>query len=169
MVWLFPCKNANSSLVLFVAINGLCLKVTILIGVRKSLAAAAAGISLVFHLALDDHVNGRGHKFMLRTITIYALIDPNTFAIRYVGRTSNVKVRYYAHLQIRHKPRLSSHKTKWIRMLRKQHQRPIMKILEPHVLPEHAIQRERYWIQYFDTDMLFNCYLPRLPTSNTPP
>jgi hypothetical protein len=59
---------------------------------------------------------------------IYALVDPNTKALRYVGCTQNIKVRITNHISTaKHYPQ--SDKDLWIKQLLNQHQKPIVEIL----------------------------------------
>jgi hypothetical protein len=78
------------------------------------------------------------------TVTIYALVDPDSDEVRYVGRTTNNPwQRYSQHLMG------TGNATKaWIRGLRPEHKVPALKILEESVSVE-ASSRERYWIEYW--------------------
>jgi len=73
---------------------------------------------------------------------IYALADPNTSEVRYIGRTKNPTARIYRHLQ----PMFSSNGIKqWIKALG---QPPKMVILE-QCSEESVIERESYWTNYY--------------------
>lgn len=82
---------------------------------------------------------------MSHLFTIYALIDPDTADVRYVGRTrNNPWQRYSQHLVTPGKV------TKvWIQELRSEQKVPTLKILEEYVPAETASLRERYWIEHF--------------------
>jgi transcriptional regulator with XRE-family HTH domain len=80
----------------------------------------------------------------LADITIYALTDPLSEQIRYVGQTTgNVWQRYAQHIALLQG---QSAKTAWIRRLIQQGQVPGLKILEEHVSLEDAYSRERHWL-----------------------
>ena len=77
-------------------------------------------------------------------VHIYALIDPRTNYIRYIGSTTNPLVRYNSHLS----DVKNYSKSEWIEELKKMSIKPMMKILE--IVPkELAAQRENYWIAYY--------------------
>lgn len=61
-------------------------------------------------------------------ITIYALIDPRTDHIRYVGRTTNLKHRFTKHNSV--KTNTGTPKNEWIKELRKIGLRPMLEILD---------------------------------------
>jgi hypothetical protein len=79
-------------------------------------------------------------------VTIYALTDPDSGEVCYVGRTTNNPwQRYSEHLMA-----VGKSATKvWIRELRAEHKVPALKILEERVSVESAGGRERYWISYW--------------------
>lgn len=78
-------------------------------------------------------------------IYIYALCEPDTYTIRYVGKSDNVKQRYSSHIHRTEKPK--SHKEKWINKLLRQNLLPRMIILE-EVNRENWADAERWWINY---------------------
>jgi len=74
---------------------------------------------------------------------IYALKDPNTNKIRYVGKSNNPVKRLYDHIHscyITH-----THKNKWIQSLLKENKKPIVEILEEVNILEWQFY-EKYWI-----------------------
>jgi hypothetical protein len=74
---------------------------------------------------------------------IYALIDPNTNKIRYVGKSNNPNKRLYDHM---HSCYLThTHKNIWLRTLHKENKQPIVKILQEVPLEEWEFF-EKYWI-----------------------
>lgn len=84
----------------------------------------------------------------MTTTNIYALIDPITLHIRYVGKANNVSQRYRAHLNKARKHQ--AHKLNWINSLKKQKLKPILYVLD--VVPmEDWIFWERYWISQVKT------------------
>lgn len=76
-------------------------------------------------------------------ITIYALTDPRTKAIRYIGKSIRVKGRYLDHLNDKSK----THKTNWITSLRRIGLKPGLLILQE--LDDNADWQsvERDWIK----------------------
>jgi len=79
----------------------------------------------------------------MTTTNIYALIDPITLHIRYIGKANNVSQRYRAHLNKARKHQ--AHKLNWINSLKKQKLKPILYVLD--VVPiEDWIFWEEYWI-----------------------
>jgi hypothetical protein len=76
--------------------------------------------------------------------SIYALLDPNTAEVRYVGKSVNPALRYASHIHSRLHPR--THCGKWIRSLAIKGHRPEMVILEDSADWHEA---EPFWISYF--------------------
>lgn len=85
---------------------------------------------------------------MSASVSIYALIDPRTGLVRYVGKSKNVDLRVrYGHLGAELK-NARLHKTNWLRQLAELQLQPIVQILE--VTDESSWQeRERYWIAHY--------------------
>lgn len=77
----------------------------------------------------------------MHTVFIYTLSHPITHEIRYVGRTSNLKRRYYSHLYSNDK----SHKCNWIKNLKTNNLRPVIEVLDI-VDSTNCIFWESYWI-----------------------
>jgi hypothetical protein len=77
-------------------------------------------------------------------IFIYALVDPFTFKVRYVGKTICPEKRYTRHLRSGNPDKMA-----WIEGLRKRGFKPVFHILD--VLKDDANwqERERLWITYF--------------------
>ena len=83
-------------------------------------------------------------------IYIYTLKDPNTNTIRYVGKTKNLKMRYYAHCS-RHKlSKYKSYKSSWILSLLNNNQKPIMEVLD-EIEDSNWEFWEIYWISQLQT------------------
>lgn len=79
------------------------------------------------------------------TTFIYALVDPETNEVRYIGKANNPQERYKRHLR---KDEDHFHKTHWINKLRSQGLKPTLQILE-EVPYAHWGERERYWIAFY--------------------
>ena len=79
-----------------------------------------------------------------RQALIYALVDPRDGDIRYVGWTSQTLAqRYKSHLAYKSR----AHRSKWIRALKRDGPRPIMRLL--HAVPlADGPRAEIYWIQF---------------------
>ncbi len=81
-------------------------------------------------------------------VYIYSLLCSITNEVRYVGKTVNMKARYYDHIY----KSLTGHKSqvcKWIRSLITQGHQPIMSKIE--MCPEdNWEEREKYWISKYD-------------------
>jgi hypothetical protein len=81
-------------------------------------------------------------------IRIYALVDPQTNEVRYVGKTKRtLRIRLRAH--ITDNPKHNTHKFNWIKKLKSFGFEPI--IIELEVCNENNwIEREKYWIQQYN-------------------
>jgi len=79
---------------------------------------------------------------------IYALLDPNTNEVRYIGKTVSLSKRLRKHIS-ESKNDTKSHKKAWINSLIVKDQEPIMKILEKLEDSDSWKLRERYWIKYY--------------------
>jgi predicted GIY-YIG superfamily endonuclease len=77
---------------------------------------------------------------------IYALVDPRTDAVAYVGLTNNPNARLQDHLN---NFVTNRKKGNWVRQLRDEHLEPQMKILEVVDTREAAIEREKHWINHY--------------------
>lgn len=82
---------------------------------------------------------------MSEPVFIYALCDPESGAVRYVGQTVNPAGRYFHHITPKGPgaPRL-----RWIAELKEQHLLPSLRILE-RVNPDQADQAEQRWIAHY--------------------
>lgn len=80
--------------------------------------------------------------------TIYALVDPRTKEVRYVGKTSQpLQIRLNQHWNTR--THRNNHKECWLRNLEKEKLKPFIRVLEE--CPEDLWQeREIYWMTQFD-------------------
>jgi len=78
---------------------------------------------------------------METTVFIYALIDPRTDEIKYVGKTNNLKARLSKHINRKLKTKVSC----WIRSVLKEDMLPIMEVLDE--VPNSEWQFwEQHWI-----------------------
>lgn len=76
------------------------------------------------------------------TSYIYALVDPRTGIIRYVGKTTNPSFRLEGHLRDRRR----CERVKWLRELKHANLEPVMVILEVVHAPVRWQDREVFWI-----------------------
>jgi len=78
---------------------------------------------------------------------IYALIDPITEEVRYIGKSNNPKKRFSGHVVDKNK----TYKTMWIRSLKKQNLSPILEIIDSvsffewEFWEQHYISLYRSW------------------------
>lgn len=73
---------------------------------------------------------------------IYALLDPFTMAIRYVGRSKNPKARFQTHLNYHFDSEI---KNEWIKRSLLRGRKPILSILDL-VPDDQAVYAERLWL-----------------------
>lgn len=81
---------------------------------------------------------------------IYALLDPDTEVVRYVGKSDNPERRLLRHLGFYEKK--ETHKTRWLRKLVNEGKRPLLKILEEVSIEEWG-DKERYWISMYKENL----------------
>lgn len=75
---------------------------------------------------------------------IYALVDPRTDEIRYIGKTNDIEQRLKNHLNpARYRP---THKFNWIRKLRRLNMKPYLIILDEVPINDWKFW-EKFWIQ----------------------
>jgi len=82
-------------------------------------------------------------------VYIYVLKHPTTNEIKYVGKTINLKRRYYSHIQ--DSKRLVNNKRyllNWIRSLLKENLKPVMEVIEICEISNWQ-EREIYWINHY--------------------
>lgn len=75
---------------------------------------------------------------------IYALIDPETNEIRYIGKANNPEQRYKRHLRQSD----DTYKQRWINDLKSRELKPILHIIE-EIPFEQWEEREKYWIAFY--------------------
>lgn len=85
-------------------------------------------------------------------IKIYALKDPLTHKVEYVGKTGdNLKLRLDQHICKAKQADAKGPRDKWIRTLLAQNMRPVIDIIE--TVTGDWQERERYWIAYYKNSM----------------
>lgn len=80
----------------------------------------------------------------MRKYYIYALIDPLTNMVRYIGRTDDIKRRYSEHLRECNWTKKRSHKSHWISRLLKNNSTPIIEILEETIFDKSGFWEIHY-------------------------
>ena len=94
---------------------------------------------------------------LIKTAKIYALVDPITKDIRYIGQTcQDLKVRLNQHWRDRNQQKeKNQHKANWINKLYNQHGlRPEIQLIEnlglyEEITDDFLNERERFWIEHF--------------------
>lgn len=80
---------------------------------------------------------------------IYALLCPQSYQAKYIGKTMNIISRYNHHMNVcYHSIKEQKEKSEWVQSLLDKGLKPFFTILEicKH---EDTDERERYWIDYF--------------------
>ncbi len=100
--------------------------------------------------------------------TVYALIDPRDYAIRYVGITDDVYARFAQHVYC---DGTNLQKDVWITELKACQAMLIMKTLETVETVEQAREREKHWIHHyrFLNAELLNVQIPVIHIHSTSP
>jgi hypothetical protein len=83
---------------------------------------------------------------------IYIHIDPITYQIRYIGKSTNWPKRSREHLKPNRLQKEDSHHHRWLQQLLKQNLQPIIQCLQefPNNISLNELnQAEIYWISYF--------------------
>lgn len=91
---------------------------------------------------------------------IYALQDPNTYEIRYVGLTSKGYSRFEEHLMRCNTKKVSKFPVyKWIKKLSLKNQKPNFIVVQEFLKKDYLFDAEVYWISYFKSQgsPLLNC------------
>ena len=78
----------------------------------------------------------------MKPVYIYALRDPRSLLIRYIGKSIRPRERVSNHLQ----DRSVTYRTNWLRSLRTKKLRPLLEILEEVAQDCDWRERERWWI-----------------------
>lgn len=90
----------------------------------------------------------------MKTVSIYALVDPRDGCVRYIGKAADPEARYRKHL-CPYYLRADTYKNKWIKSLLSQGLTPTLKIIE-EVPEDQWERREQYWVAFYRGDMLTN-------------
>jgi group I intron endonuclease len=86
---------------------------------------------------------------------IYILRHPETFKIKYVGKTNNIKRRFAQHKSKKCLEKTGSKKlASWILKLISNSMLPVMEIIEE--CTDNWAEREKYWISYYVNNNLCN-------------
>lgn len=86
---------------------------------------------------------------------IYILRHPETFEVKYVGKTNNIKRRFAQHKSKKCLEKTGSKKlASWILKLLSNDLLPIMEIIEE--CDDNWAEREKYWISYYSNTNLCN-------------
>jgi len=89
---------------------------------------------------------------MRSTTFIYALKDPRTNIIRYIGKANEPYKRYKNHLnKCRDK---NTHKRNWINSLREEKLKPVLEILEEVSIDKWKDYERMYIKKYIDCDLM---------------
>lgn len=89
------------------------------------------------------------YLIFINMIYIYTLTDPQNKAIRYVGKTNNLKNRLKTHISEAEK--VKTHKNNWIKSLTINNLKPIIEILDIVYENDNWEIIEKYWISQFKT------------------
>lgn len=77
--------------------------------------------------------------------SVYILIDPRDYTIRYVGQTNNIKIRYNSHICDINS---NTHKSKWIKSLKAFGFRPKVMVIGEYTKDTIDVW-EIFWINYY--------------------
>jgi hypothetical protein len=88
-------------------------------------------------------------------IYIYALLDPDTNDVRYIGKTNDMSRRLYTHCRLDPKDNLK--KVEWVASLKSNGKKPKMIVIE-ECTSDNWIEREKFWIAHYRSlsDSLLN-------------
>ena len=86
---------------------------------------------------------------------VYALADPRTDQVAYVGITDNLYERFLQHISYRQNDgRGNTYKNMWISSLEDLKLIPSLKLLDTVETEEEAREREIYWIRYYNAQQV---------------
>jgi hypothetical protein len=80
----------------------------------------------------------------MATTFIYALTDPDSSEVRYVGKSNHPTRCLYLH----YREKAPTYKNRWLRSVRARGQEPVIRILE-EIDEADWQERERYWIAFY--------------------
>lgn len=81
-------------------------------------------------------------------VYIYAIVDPRTDEVRYVGKTTAPPRRFRDHICLARSGLAEYYSSRWMREILSDNKRPILKILQA-CAEENWQDRERYWIEFY--------------------
>ena len=85
-----------------------------------------------------------------RRYVIYALVDPTSHEIRYIGKTCQVIAkRLQKHYLEARKPEVKHHRAQWLRKLEREGLKPNVVILHQCPGNDAACAAERFWIAHY--------------------
>lgn len=82
-------------------------------------------------------------------VYIYALCEPGTEAVRYIGASTQPQTRFTLHVSGCLSSKSNAPKEIWLRSLRAQNLRPTLKVLEKIPLYDNWAIHEHKWIAYY--------------------
>ena len=99
---------------------------------------------------------------------VYILADPRNNEVFYVGITSNISIRFQAHMKLRGN---NAAKNTRIRNLQEENVIPCIEIIETLLDEATALVREKYWIHHFSQQgsQLTNIRLLKKTINKQPP
>jgi hypothetical protein len=97
---------------------------------------------------------------MEKSVTIYALVDPRTDQVRYIGQTVQpLEYRLWSHLHVAARRKVDTPKVRWLQELQAAGLKPSIIALEV-VTHQDRKQAEGKWIQHFSDGSLTNSAPP---------
>lgn len=87
----------------------------------------------------------------IRNLDVYALIDPRTNEVRYIGCTKSLARRFAIHLATGKSPSPSASASEWIAELLAANLQPKLEVLEHFSTERHgvAFEAEKQWILHY--------------------
>ena len=79
----------------------------------------------------------------MNNIYIYALVDPDSLLIRYIGKSIRPKERLQNHMNEKSK----CHRCNWLQLLKSQNKKPLMFIINILNIDDDWQSIERFWIK----------------------
>lgn len=86
----------------------------------------------------------------MKKIQIYELIDPRTNQTRYIGKSTNAKIRYSRHLNLGSLNKSNNHKNLWIKSLLKINLKPVLNVID-EVEESDWVFFEKFYISLYKT------------------
>lgn len=85
-------------------------------------------------------------------VYIYALVDPDTQEVRYIGKSVNPESRYRDHCNTGHEYR-NPRKVAWVKTLKSQGKKPAITILE-ECTEDTWEATEQKWVSHYQSSLL---------------